>query len=92
MGGSRGEGEARPLHHSGRLGEAHGPEAPGRAIAGHGRAFDDLNPNRREALWEAGLPARPSRSGQRAFPVSAEDGLPDLADFTAFERMAASTG
>ena len=50
-------------------------------------AFDGLNPNRREALWEAGLSARPSRSGQRAFPVSVEDGMPDLADFTAFERM-----
>ena len=54
------------------------------AMAG---AFDSLNPNRREALWEAGLSARPSRSGQRAFPVSVEDGMPDLADFTAFERM-----
>ena len=50
-------------------------------------AFDGLNPNRREALWEAGLSARPSRSGQRAFPISVEDGIPDLADFTAFERM-----
>ena len=55
------------------------------AMAG---AFDSLNPNRREALWEAGLSARPTRSGQRAFPVSVEDGVPDLADFTAFERMA----
>ena len=54
------------------------------AMAG---AFDGLNPNRRKALWEAGLSARPTRSGQRAFPVSVEDGMPDLADFTAFERM-----
>ena len=51
-------------------------------------AFDGLNPNRREALWEAGLSTRPTRSGQRAFPVSVEGGVPDLADFTAFERMA----
>ena len=51
-------------------------------------AFDGLNPNRREALWEAGLSTRPSRSGQRAFPVSVEEGAPELADFTAFERMA----
>ena len=51
-------------------------------------AFDGLNPNRREALWEAGLSTRPTRSGQRAFPVSVEDGIPELADFTAFERMA----
>ena len=51
-------------------------------------AFDGLNPNRREALWEAGRSTRPSRSGQRAFPVSVEEGAPELADFTAFERMA----
>ena len=51
-------------------------------------AFDGLNPNRREALWEAGLSTRPSRNGQRAFPVSVEEGAPELADFTAFERMA----
>ena len=55
------------------------------AMAG---AFDGLNPNRREALWEAGLSARPTRRGQRAFPVSVEDGVPDLTDFTAFDRMA----
>ena len=42
------------------------------AMAG---AFDGLNPNRREALWEAGLSTRPTRSGQRAFPVSVEDGI-----------------
>ena len=51
-------------------------------------AFDGLNPNRRDALWEAGLSTRPFRSGQRAFPISVEGGVPDLADFTAFERMA----
>ena len=55
------------------------------AMAG---AFDGLNPNRREALWEAGLSTRPTRRGQRAFPASVEDGVPDLSDFTAFERMA----
>ena len=51
-------------------------------------AFDGLNPNRREALWEAGLSTRPSRNWQRAFPVSVEEGVPELADFTSFERMA----
>ena len=51
-------------------------------------AFDGLNANRREALWEAGLSTRPSKSGQRAFPISVEDGIPDLADFSAFEKMA----
>ncbi len=55
------------------------------ALAG---ALDGLNPNRREALWEAGLSTRPTRRGQRAFPVSVEDGVPDLTDFTPFDRMA----
>ena len=55
-------------------------------------AFDGLNPNRREALWEAGLSTRPSRSGQRAFPASVEQGVPELADFTSFERMAGEYG
>ena len=55
------------------------------AMAG---AFDSLNPNRREALWEVGLSTRPTRNGQRAFPASVADGVPDLADFTAFDRMA----
>ena len=32
-------------------------------------------------------PFSPSRNGQRAFPVSTQDGAPDLADFTAYERM-----
>ncbi len=50
-------------------------------------AFDALTPNRRAALWDAGLSIRPSGSGQRAFPVSTEDSAPDLADFTAYERM-----
>ena len=50
-------------------------------------AFDALTPNRRAALWDAGLSIRPSRNGQRAFPVSTQDGAPDLADFTAYERM-----
>ena len=36
----------------------------------------------------ARLSTRPSRSGQRAFPVSVEQGVPELADFTSFERMA----
>ena len=51
-------------------------------------AFDAITPNRREALWDAGLSTRPSRSGQRALPASMEDGIPELADFTAYEKMA----
>ena len=33
------------------------------AMAG---AFDSVTANRREALWDAGLPVRPPRNGQRA--------------------------
>ena len=51
-------------------------------------AFDTVTSNRRESLWDAGLPIRPSRNGQRAFPVQGADGVPQLADFTEYERMA----
>ena len=51
-------------------------------------AFDGVAANRREALWDAGLPVRPPRNGQRALPLSTGDNVPDLADFTAHERMA----
>ena len=50
-------------------------------------AFDVTNPNRRAALWDAGLPIRPSKNGQRAFPVSTEDSAPEFEDFTEYERM-----
>ncbi len=64
-------------------------------------AFDGLEANRRRALWQAGLGFRPSRKGGRAFP-GLGDGAggsnggaggsggsePQLADFTAWERMA----
>ena len=50
-------------------------------------AFDAVTSNRREALWDVGLPTRPSRNGQRAFPVPGADGVPQLADFTEYERM-----
>ena len=54
-------------------------------------ALDALTPNRREALWEAGLAIRPGRSGQRAFPVAgpAANAVapPKLDDFTDFEKM-----
>ena len=51
-------------------------------------AFDGVTANRREALWDAGLPVRPPRNGQRALPMSSGDNVPELADFTAHERMA----
>ena len=45
-------------------------------------AFDEVTPNRRETLWDAGLPVRPPRNGQRALPLSTRDYIPDLTDFT----------
>ena len=51
-------------------------------------AFDGVTANRREALWDAGLPVRPPRNGQRALPISTGDTIPELADFTAREKMA----
>ena len=51
-------------------------------------AFDRVAANRREALWDAGLPVRPPRNGQRALPLTTGDNVPELADFTAHERMA----
>ena len=51
-------------------------------------AFDGATPNRREALWDAGLYTRPTRGGQAALPVSMDEGLPRLDDFTDEEKMA----
>ena len=51
-------------------------------------AFDSLTPNRRQALWDAGLGIRPGRNGMRAFPASIGGRVPDLDDFTAYEKMA----
>ena len=51
-------------------------------------AFDGITPNRRAALWDAGLAVRPGRNGQAALPLPPEGGAPDLPDFTAYERMA----
>ena len=51
-------------------------------------AFDGPSPNRREALWDAGLYTRPTRGGQAALPVSMDESLPRLDDFTDEEKMA----
>ena len=51
-------------------------------------AFDALIPNRREALWDAGLGPRPAGKGHRAFPAAVTDRSPRLADFSPYERMA----
>ena len=50
-------------------------------------AFDAVTPNRREALWEAGLSIRPARSGQRAFPVVGAEAPPRFDDFSDYEKM-----
>ena len=50
-------------------------------------ALDAVTPNRREALWEAGLSIRPARSGQRAFPVAGSDAPPRFEDFSDYEKM-----
>ena len=50
-------------------------------------AFDGITPKRREALWEAGLQARPSRNGQVGLPAITEDRTPRLPDFTEREKM-----
>ena len=51
-------------------------------------ALDGVAPNRRAALWDAGLATRPGRNGQAALPLLMEDGAPGLPDFTNYERMA----
>ncbi len=50
--------------------------------------FDRITPNRRQSLWDAGLYASPKRNGQAALPLSMEDSIPNLADFSEAERMA----
>ena len=51
-------------------------------------AFDGLDPNRRAALWEAGLAVRPSHKGQVGLALRTEDRADGLADFTDYEKMA----
>ena len=51
-------------------------------------AFDRITPNRRQSLWDAGLYAGPSKNGQAALPLSMDDSIPPLADFSEAERMA----
>ena len=54
------------------------------AMAG---AFDAMTPNRRDAMWEAGLHSRPSRNGQVGLPISTQDSVPRLQDFSKREKM-----
>ena len=50
--------------------------------------FDGVIPNRRAALWDVGLAARPGRNGQAALPLLLEGEAPEMSDFTAYEKMA----
>ena len=51
-------------------------------------AFDGVIPNRRAALWDAGLATRPGRNGQAALPLLLDGEGPGMEDFTAYEKMA----
>ncbi len=50
-------------------------------------AFDGVTPNRREALWDAGLGIRPAKNGQRAFALAESGDTPAFADLTEEEKM-----
>ena len=50
-------------------------------------AFDGVTPNRREALWDAGLGIRPAKNGQRAFAISGNGNTPAFADLSDEEKM-----
>ena len=52
-------------------------------------AFDAITPNRKQALWDAGLHPRPGRNGQAVLPASMDASVPRLTDFTDAEKMAA---
>ena len=51
-------------------------------------AFDALTPNRRTALWEAGLSIPSARNGQRAFPIAGTEAPPRFDDISDYEKMA----
>ena len=50
-------------------------------------ALDNVSPNRRAAMWEAGLPPAPKREAQMAMPASMQASVPELAEFMPFEKM-----
>ena len=50
-------------------------------------AFDSVASNRRQALWDAGLATRPPRSGQRTLAASTDHVIPQLDDFSQYEKM-----
>ena len=50
-------------------------------------AFDDVASNRRHALWDIGLASRPLGSGQRTLAASTNHAIPQLKDFSEYEKM-----
>ena len=50
-------------------------------------AFDAVSPNRREALWDAGLSIPSARNGQRAFPVESAEPPPRFDDLSNHDKM-----
>ena len=54
------------------------------ALAG---AFDSVTPNRRQALWEAGLCVRPCGNGQMALSLPRQNSVAPLQNFDAREQM-----
>ncbi len=50
-------------------------------------AFDDIASNRRQALWNIGLANRPLRSGQRTLAAASDHAVPQLKDFSGYEKM-----
>ena len=50
-------------------------------------ALDNTTPNRRQALWDAGLPTPPTNN-QRTLPLTQGNTAPPLQDFTDYEKMA----
>ncbi len=50
-------------------------------------AFDALTPNRREALWEAGISIPSARNGQRAFSVIGAEPPPRFDDLSDYDKM-----
>ena len=50
-------------------------------------ALDEVAANRRQALWDVGLANRPLRSGQRTLATSGDHAVPQLTDFSPYEKM-----
>ena len=50
-------------------------------------ALDAVTPNRRLALWEAGLYERPTKSGQMVLPLSMDNNVPDIEDINDYDKM-----